>query len=261
MNNFVSLVQIKNKSFTEKSAYRSIIYCFDGEIDLNTQNLNLKIGKNNFVVINALSQYEITAKENYCAYILSLDESTLINYQLTVESDNGEQAILFCLRQLEIYSQNNSPLLGRIVEGLTNLIVSYITLIKGSGGINSLCEGIRLTIMQNLSNCDFKLGEYLKSLPLSYDYLKKLYKKQTGYTPYEYLKKVRLDRAKAILSGSDRFNYTIKEVALMSGYSDPLYFSRLFKQRFKYSPQTYAHRFDMPKKVKKPLGGVVENDV
>lgn len=52
--------------------------------------------------------------------------------------------------------------------------------------------------------------------------------------PQDYITAKRLFHAKSILDSGD-FD-SIREIALSVGYSDPLYFSKVFKKRYGVSP-------------------------
>ena len=60
----------------------------------------------------------------------------------------------------------------------------------------------------------------------------------TGYTPNDYLRLFRLKKAAELLSEG---NYNVSEISYKVGISDPLYFSRCFKQQFGVSPSVYLH--------------------
>ncbi|MGN7470677.1 AraC family transcriptional regulator [Brevibacillus sp. SAFN-007a] len=64
------------------------------------------------------------------------------------------------------------------------------------------------------------------------------FKRAVGMTPGEYLTQLRMEEAKALLSASSSAN-RVKDVARRVGFSDELYFSRLFKKREGLSPQIY----------------------
>ena len=60
---------------------------------------------------------------------------------------------------------------------------------------------------------------------------------KTSYT--EYLRMLRLKYAISLLEhGLD----SVKNVAILSGFSDPLYFSTVFKKSIGCSPKEYAER-------------------
>ena len=67
-------------------------------------------------------------------------------------------------------------------------------------------------------------------------YLCRLFKAEKGVTPKEYLIKKRINRAVYLLKNSD---VSINTIALSIGFSDPLYFSRIFKKHLGVSPSLY----------------------
>ena len=58
----------------------------------------------------------------------------------------------------------------------------------------------------------------------------------TGLTPIEYIRSVKLDRAIELLEKSD---YNVAQIAYMTGFGTPSYFSRLFKTQFNMLPSEY----------------------
>ncbi|WP_312667826.1 AraC family transcriptional regulator [Tissierella praeacuta] len=74
------------------------------------------------------------------------------------------------------------------------------------------------------------LAEYSGKEPNQLSYL---FYKYMKIRPIDYLIKYRLEKAIKLLKEDD---YKIKDVAALVGYSDPLYFSRIFKKYVGYSP-------------------------
>ena len=68
-------------------------------------------------------------------------------------------------------------------------------------------------------------------------YLSKLFKEYSGYTPAQYIQKIRLDRAKTLLESEG--DILAKDVAEMVGYPNPLYFSKVFKKNVGVYPSEY----------------------
>lgn len=69
-------------------------------------------------------------------------------------------------------------------------------------------------------------------------YLRQIFFQHTGKQLSKYITEKRLDRAKRLLDDGD---YTfVRDVAEAVGYTDPLYFSRIFKKRYGYSPRANA---------------------
>ena len=86
---------------------------------------------------------------------------------------------------------------------------------------------------------DLSLDEVSKAVDISPYYFSKLFKEETGENFIEYLTKVRISRAKELLTDP---NVSIKEVCASSGYSDPNYFSRIFKKYEGVTPSEYREK-------------------
>lgn len=70
-------------------------------------------------------------------------------------------------------------------------------------------------------------------------WLARLFRQQTGLSPKEYLTAVRIGKARELLASPD---YNVSEVAVLTGYPNPLYFSRIFKKKTGLSPTEYRRR-------------------
>ncbi len=64
-----------------------------------------------------------------------------------------------------------------------------------------------------------------------------IFKAVTGYSPMQYLNKIRLGFAADLLLST---KLSVREIATSCGFNDPLYFSRAFHKNFKCSPSEYA---------------------
>ena len=96
-------------------------------------------------------------------------------------------------------------------------------------------------ILAHCADSAFELDAFLRTLPFSYDYLRKLFQSEVGLTPHQYLKDKRLQIAAELLS---RWTPTgsMAEIARMCGFREPLYFSRMFKKKYGVAPSFYVHR-------------------
>ncbi|MBN1670979.1 MAG: AraC family transcriptional regulator [Kiritimatiellae bacterium] len=78
-------------------------------------------------------------------------------------------------------------------------------------------------------------------LSLSPSHVAALFGKTYGTTPVAYRKQIRLRRARALLVSSPM---NVEDVALAVGFSDPLYFSRVFRARYGAAPSTLIRDFE-----------------
>ncbi|MEF3305447.1 AraC family transcriptional regulator [Paenibacillus sp. GYB003] len=79
-------------------------------------------------------------------------------------------------------------------------------------------------------------GDLAAVAALSPGYFNVMFKRHTGYTPVEYITKVRIDKAKQMLHGS---RMPVQKIAQEVGYADSYYFSRVFKQEVGLTPREY----------------------
>lgn len=73
----------------------------------------------------------------------------------------------------------------------------------------------------------------------SEDYLSKLFKRETGYTITEFNMKCRFEVAKTLLLNS---TYTMKEISVKTGFENPAYFSRIFKEKVGVTPAEFRRK-------------------
>ena len=78
-----------------------------------------------------------------------------------------------------------------------------------------------------------------REVDISPYYFSKLFKQETGGNFIEYLTEVRLRNARELLKDS---GLSIKEICAESGYSDPNYFSRIFKKYEGVTPSEFRER-------------------
>lgn len=87
----------------------------------------------------------------------------------------------------------------------------------------------RLVHISELAACLFRSSDYcIKRFAAAY-----------GVTPYEYQLSMKMDIACRLLKGS---RLPVQEIAAAVGYSDPQYFSGLFRRRVGVPPRTYRNQ-------------------
>lgn len=73
----------------------------------------------------------------------------------------------------------------------------------------------------------------------SHDHVSRRFRETYGMTPLSYLNRLRMERAKALLDGTD---LSVTEVARRLGFGDFRYFSRLFRKVTGRTPREHRHR-------------------
>ncbi len=84
-----------------------------------------------------------------------------------------------------------------------------------------------------LSDAELDIADLARELYVSVATLRRKFTDSYGTSPKQYLIKLRLDRAVALLASG---HYLVKDVAQKCGFPDEKYFSRIIKSRFGKSP-------------------------
>lgn len=105
---------------------------------------------------------------------------------------------------------------------------------------NAQVENFQNMLLKNISNCNFDISAEMKKAGYSSSYFRKMFKEYVGCSPVKYLNHIRIEYSKKLLQQYHDIR-SIKEIALSSGFKDPYYFSRVFKQHVGVSPQQYIN--------------------
>ena len=89
-------------------------------------------------------------------------------------------------------------------------------------------------LRKHIYDIDLKIDSLHEMCGISHTYYRKIFIKEMGLNPKEYVVEKRLSHAKAIIESGEMD--TVKQLALSVGYDDPLYFSKAFKNKYGVSP-------------------------
>lgn len=95
-----------------------------------------------------------------------------------------------------------------------------------------------LDFLRRTFDRDLTLADLANRAGMSVSTLLRRFRTATGTSPVEFLLRLRLDRAREILSTTDR---RITEIAFDCGFQDSNYFTRQFKRHTGKSPRAYRH--------------------
>ena len=98
----------------------------------------------------------------------------------------------------------------------------------------SIIEPALLYLKEHIFDSSLTTDKLHKLCGISDTYFRKIFVTKFGVSPQKYITSKRIAQAKSIIESGDF--YSIKEVSASVGFSDPLYFSRVFKNTYGISP-------------------------
>lgn len=206
---------------------------------------------NRYLEISVSDGGEISVIPPFCAggggALRVLIEQPLIGATKTFTMPDAEnRGIRHAAEQAELYFNREGGMQSAVLSALGNLLVAYVSdYLGGEQSLSPAVEQVREAIDANVTNPTFYLDAEIKKLPLNYDYVRKLFKKETGVTPHDYLLKQRMELAAQLIAGGfeNRYSrYTVSQIAEACGFSEPLYFSRVFRKYYGVAPSDYVKR-------------------
>ncbi len=211
----------------------------DKEGTIKFSDTELKYLANDVIIVPPTCGYTLSSPASTHLYI---ERALLSIKDVLVLSDVENNGIRHAARQAEAFLNSDYKNKEAVVAALGNLIVSYLT-VKSNDTFPPVVEAVRRDIEKNLSDATYSLEDFIKKLPLNYDYVRKLFKKETGVTPHEYLLKCRMELARGLIVGgmSNKYSlYSVSQIAEACGFAEPLYFSRVFKKYYGAAPSEYG---------------------
>jgi YesN/AraC family two-component response regulator len=101
---------------------------------------------------------------------------------------------------------------------------------------NSFINQVYLTILENYQKSDFNVNSLADKMGMSRSSFYKKYKELADEPINDLIKNFRLSKAEELLLNP---KYTISEVAYNVGFSDPAYFSKVFKEQYNITPKEF----------------------
>lgn len=136
-----------------------------------------------------------------------------------------------------LFSRQSGPI-GPELDGMARSLLGKLQRLS-AGAVRApagdlVARGIR-AIHERLAEPLF-VASLAHSLGCSEGHFHRTFRRGTGKTPIEYLTDVRVEHAMRLLADT---GWSVARISETTGYTDPFYFSRVFKKRIGVSPMAY----------------------
>jgi two-component system response regulator YesN len=147
-----------------------------------------------------------------------------------------KQIIPFSLNQYEIKEIINSrEVFYEKIRALFNAVIEFRDS-QTEGRYRSVILKAKEYIDRNYRDQDISLHTVASHVGISPNHLSTVFSQETGENFIEYLTRVRIEKAKYLLKNTAMKN---ADIAYETGFSDPHYFSFIFKKNTELSPREY----------------------
>ena len=148
-----------------------------------------------------------------------------------------EDAVLGVFDDIMNAIKKQPPALQQVLAGLTDHLLALLystaqaSLTVNTHTATAIHEAVRL--MHDDLRARFDLPELAHRLHVSYTWFRRTFAQQTGLSPHQYLLQLRIAHARSLLAES---NWSVKEIAVQSGFESEYYFCRVFKKKTGLTP-------------------------
>ena len=119
------------------------------------------------------------------------------------------------------------------------LLYTFSVLKANKTGVGEVTSEMLALTEKHFTDSELSLSSLAEQMGYNAKYLSTLFKKQTGFSYSEYLRSLRIKYAVTLF---DHGIESVRNVAFLSGFSDPLYFSTVFKKDVGVSPKEYVKK-------------------
>lgn len=208
--------------------------------DLDEYGMALKSGKTD-EVLRSIEEFFDNSKERVneidaVGFYLTTDQILLATFQTVFQAggDIKEMGVNELSAIHMLYQMNTPAEMKSFMKELAEKASALIKEVKTDGRNNTI-KKIESIVNEEYSQ-PLSMKYIADKMYLNHIYLGQIFKKETGISLNDYINKVRINKAKKLLKESNAMVY---EIADQVGFSDPQYFSTVFKKIVGVSPKDY----------------------
>ena len=222
-----------------------LIFCTSGSGKMIFDDRTLRYSANDIAVIPPYLPHSNISSLGFTNIHIYLEDATLNQTEPFIIHADPNGFLLSAFAAAFYYYSGSPEDRSLLLPLYGQLIAASLTTRMQKPRHSEIVQQLENNILENYPDCGYDLNLFLSTLPFSAGYLKKVFKKETGLTPLQYLTDKRLENAANNLAMSGGKG-NISEIAYQCGFSEPLYFSRLFKRKYGVSPRSYTSKHAAP---------------
>ena len=216
------------------------VFCLSGGGEYVISGQRFSLVKGDMAAVPPQTPHRCAADRGFKCVQVLVDKPTLLLKESRLIHGDGSPHLQNAFEGALYHYHAALPAKKHLLTAYGGLIVCYLAAYHVGSAPSPIVAEIEWTIRSRYTDPVFELEAYLRSLPFNYDYLRKLFQREMGVTPLQYLNSLRLHTAADALLSAEGTSGSVTEIARMCGFREPLYFSRMFKKKYGVSPTHYA---------------------
>ena len=240
--NFVleNLLECMKNIYHQQNYSVRLVVSGSGKLYCGTKSENLKMGML-FFTFPEIS-YSIDGNEEFqCMYITFYGaRATELFQRFRISAENSvfegnEGLIAFWQNSLGKANEDNLDLISESVLLYTFAQMSSPIV----SGKQRLIDSVLRYIEEHFRRTELNLSTVAEDLGYNPKYISRVFREEIGTSFTEYVKKMRMQYAVFLIENGIT---TVKNLAILCGFTDPYYFSNVFKEVVGVSPSKYVDK-------------------
>lgn len=214
-----------------------ILMITKGQCTVTQNEISMSAGKGDVLLLDCYAPHHYETDTGYQAVWLHFDGPLSRNYYEQIIEQSGNQVsvgtshpIAHKLQSIFLLFKTSSPIQEAAVSHLINGMLTELLLTdikKDSPSETQSAIARTIAYMNEHFSSQLSLEELAAHAALSPFYFTRLFSKETGFTPHQYMIATRLNAAKFLLKTTD---LSIKEIGMRTGFLSESSFCITFKK-------------------------------
>lgn len=254
-------MQIKSLTYDEhtnisvfspkKSDHFILLYCTEGKVTLKINKNKYIINPNDFYIVPPSTNLIITTSENCKTAILEFKYDHVLGNINEGHFFDDDKTVLRFMEKLYFLQTTYSKFKSQLLISYQNILIIQIlskTNVVNEVNNNDFIKQINeiISYINENYNKNINIQELFRNYSYSYTHLRRVFKKQTGYSPLKYLNEKRLSESKKLLRDT---NLPINVISEKIGFTGSSFFTSFFHKETGMTPKEYRLQ-----------GKVIDND-
>lgn len=230
--------------FPHDHPYFEISYIHEGNGYMPTLGEPIRFSAGSIFIIPPKTTHTLISDSGHVATSILISDELLSGItSIVCVIDNKEKEAETLLKIMSAHNNEPNEYIEYIAKAFVLLLLELINETdeltqEHAKAVEDIINGIE----KHFSDPEFKVKSLLSSSAYADDYIRSIFKEQTGMTPNQMLSESRLNNAKNLILNS-KTDIPVSDIALSSGFDDLAYFSKAFKKRFGMSPTEYKNKY------------------